>query len=259
MAEYAPHYNLFKIINRIGSFNKFIWWVILASSIIPIVLKDYLNTDGLLNIINILNIIGISLFFILEIICDLILIPHADNKRRDDFIDNSFGSSFSTSSSIAYYDNDEVNKGLYKAAVNLFENVFFSYSLVKATTITKIFFPSIIVVVMAIFSYYGLKEVPYALSVLQALFSANILGLLIKHLIMLNRLSTIQDYWISLFQHEDMKLNTVRYQSYIYRYWLQYEALQSKINSDISERLYIRLNPILSQEWHEIKKKYNIN
>ncbi len=259
MAEYAPQYNLFRTLNRLASVSQFIFWTILVFSIVPVVFKEFYETQNLINIINIFNIIGISLFFVLEVISDYILMPQADSKRRDDFIDNSFGSVFSPNNSVGYYDNDEVNKGLYKAAVNLFENCFFTYSLVKVTTIKKIVTPAIMLLFMIVFAYYGFKEVPFALSVLQALFSANILGLLIKHLILLNRLTTIQDSWIALFQHDDIKSNTYKYQTFVYRYWLQYEALHSKINAGIQEKIYEEHNPSLTNEWNKMKLKYNIS
>jgi hypothetical protein len=259
MVEFAPQYNLFRTIIRLASVSQFIFWTVLVFSIVPLVFKEFCETQNLINLINIFNIIGISLFFVLEVIGDYILIPQADSKRRDDFIDNSFGSIFSPNNSVGYYDNDEINKGLYKAAVNLFENCFFTYSLVKVTATKKIISPAIMLLFMTVFAYYGFKEVPFALSVLQAVFSANTLGLLIKHLILLNRLTTIQDSWIALFQHEDLKSNTHKYQTSVYRYWLQYEALQSKINAGIPEKIYDKHNPSLTEEWKKMKWKYNIS
>jgi len=258
MAEYTPQYNLFKTINRLASISQFVFWTILGFSVITVVFKDFFEKLDLLNIINILNIIGICLFFILEIISDYILIPQADSKRRDDFIDNSFGSGFSTNNSVGYFDNDEVTQGLYKASVNLFQNCFFTYSLVKVTTINKIVLPSIMLLFMIAFAYYGFKEVPFGLSILQALFSINILGTLIKHLILLTRLATIQDSWIVLFHQVDLKTNISKYQSAIYRYWLQYEVLHSKINAGIPEKIYKKRNPSLTEEWKKMKVKYNI-
>lgn len=258
MAEYSPQYDLFKIINRLSKLGSIIFWLILIFSIFPFLFKEYCNTYNIINVMNVLNIISISLFFFIEILIDYILLPQADNKRRDDFIDNSFGSKFSTKNSIGYYDNDEVSNGLYKASVNLFQNCFFTYSLVKKITFSKITIPVIMLLLMMILAYYGIKEVPFALSVLQALFSANILGQLIKHIILLNRLSVILDNWILLFQNNDIKSNTYNYQFFIYRYWLQYETLHSKINAGITEKIFKKNNSTLTIEWENLKSKHNI-
>jgi hypothetical protein len=258
MAEFAPQTDLFKIINRLSSFGRVIFWLILIFSIAPLIFNEFCSTHKLIDVINIFNIIGIGLFFSIEILNDLIFIPQADSRRRDDFIDNSFGSKFSTKNSICYYDNDEVGKGLYKASVNLFENCFFTYSLIKITTVSKIVIPIIMLFIMTIIAFYGFREVPFALSILQALFSANILGLLIKHLILINRLSTIQDSWIQLFQNDDFKKYTFKYQAYVYRYWLQYETLHSKINAGIPDKVFSKNNPSLTMEWNNLKIKYKI-
>ena len=258
MATFAPQFDLFKIINRLSSFGQFLFWAILCFSTIPLFCKDFCDKNNLNDTINILNIIGISLFFCIELINEFILLPQADNKRRDDFIDNSFGSKFSTNNSIGYYDNDEINKGLYKASVNLFENCFFTYSLVKITTVSKIIMPTIMLLLTIVLAFYGFKQVPIALTVLQAIFSANILGLLIKHFILLNRLSSIQDTWILLFQNSDLKTDTQKYQTHIYKYWLQYETLHSKINAGIPDKTFTKNNVSLTEEWKKLKLKYNI-
>lgn len=259
MADYAPQYDLFKIINRLETIGKFVFWTILIFSIFPVIFKTYCEKENIIDTINILNIIGISLFFCIEIIIEYILIPQADNKRRDDFIDNSFGSAFATKNSIGYYDNDHISLGLYKTSVNLFENCFFTYSLVKVTTISKILIPILMLLTMIVLAFYGFKEVPFALSVLQALFSANILGTLIKHFILLNRLSQIQDTWITLFQNAEFKINPIKYQAFVFRYWLQYETLHSKINAGIPESVFKKNNQPLTSSWEQLKLKYNIS
>lgn len=258
MAEFAPHTNLFKIKNKLSSIASAIFWSILIFSLAPIIFTQFSIPDKVTDIINILNIIGISTFFLIEIVIEYLLLPQADSKRRDDFIDNSFGSKFSPKNSIGYYDNDEIGKGLYKASVNLFENCFFTFSLSKIVTISRIVLPTVMLFAMAILAYYGFKEVPFALSILQALFSANILGLLIKHLILINKLSAIQDSWVNLFQNTNFKSETYKYQTSVYRYWLQYETLHSKINAGIPDNIFNKNNDMLTQEWEELKAKYNI-
>ncbi|MCD8411253.1 hypothetical protein [Tenacibaculum finnmarkense] len=259
MAKYAPHINLFKDINKLSAIERIIFWVILGLSISSVVLNKFIVPQKVTDILNVLNIIGIGLFFTIGILVEYIFLPQADSKRRDDFIDNSFGSKFSPKNSVEYYDNDEINLGLYKASVNLFENCFFTYSLSKIVTVSKIIIPTIILIVMLIISYYGFKEVPFALSTLQTLFSANILGVLIKHIILINKLSTIQDSWIQLFQNKDYKINTFKYQASIYRYWLQYETLHSKISAGIPDSVFQKNNESLTLEWERIKSQYNIS
>lgn len=136
MAQFAPHYATFTTINRIRAFSNFLFWAIFVLSLLDLVLphdKPELLSTKIFEIGQIVNIIFLISFFFSEGIVDLILVPISDNKRRDDFLDNSIGSNLSLRQSVAYYDNDEVTQGLYKVAVNLFENCFFTHSLTKKT------------------------------------------------------------------------------------------------------------------------------
>lgn len=100
MAQFAPQYNLFTIIDRIRTGITIIFWLIFILSVAPAVVKMLDVKIDLEDLINTVNIIAISSFFVLEIIVEYILIPQADSKRRDDFIDNAFGSTFSTNPSV---------------------------------------------------------------------------------------------------------------------------------------------------------------
>ncbi|MCF2490761.1 hypothetical protein [Dyadobacter sp. CY347] len=258
MAVFSPHTDIYKIKIILDNINKVVFWLTLLLSILPLAFQNSYQLCGSTDLINIFNIIGIILFFVIEIVNEYILLPLADDKRRDDFIDNSFGSKFSIKNSIDYYDNQEVAKGIYKAAVNQFENCFFTYSLVKIAFIWKIIIPTLMLVLMSILAYYGFSQVPFALTILQSFFSANIIGNLVKHLILMNRLSSIQDSWLQLFQNVNLNEEVSTYQPHILRYWLQYETLHSKINADISPGLFKKNNAKLTKDWSDLKIKYNI-
>lgn len=258
MAEFSPHTDLYNVKSKLESISKFIFWLTLFLSIFPIVFEEFCRIHKVVDLLNIINIIGIALFFIIETLNEYILLPLADNKRRDDFIDNAFGSKFSIKNSIDYYDNEEIEKGIYKVAVNQFENCFFTYSLIKISTVPKIVVPTIMLFSMSIIAYYGFSEVPFALTILQAFFSVNILGNLIKHLILMNRLATIQDSWLELFHNINLKDEIINFQPQVYRYWLQYETLNSKINANISNQTFTNSNSKLTEEWNSLKIKYQI-
>jgi len=259
MAKFAPQYNPHKVTAQIRAVIGLVFWLVFILSLLPFLVSRIENNHLVKEILGIINIISILLFFTLEIVVEFILFPQSEQKRRDDFIDNSFGSKFSPANSIEYYDNEEIGHGLYKAATNLFENTFFTYSLVKEQTLRKIVFPSIVLIAVFVFAYFGFSKTPISVTILQLLFSANVLGNLIKHLILLNKVSAIQDNWVSLFQDQNFKSNPTKFQANIYRYWLQYETMLSRIQPDISTKLFNKKNESLTQEWNKIKSKYQIN
>ena len=257
MAKFAPQYNPHKLTFQIRIVLGIVFWGIFVLAALP-TLFDCFTRDPFKGPLDVINIACLLLFFALEIIVEYLLYPQAEQKRKDDFIDNSFGSKFSPANSIEYYDNEELQSGLYRAAANLFQNVFFTYNLVKESTIQRIVIPTTVTITIFVFAYYGFKTTPVSITILQILFSSYVLGNLIKHLLLLNRLNVIQDNWIELFQIPDFKTLPNKYQASIYRCWLQYETLLSRIQPDIPERVFKRKNGFLTEEWKKIKSKYQI-
>ena len=264
MAKFAPQANLYKTISVLRTSSTWLFWMVFALSVSLTLLllpntgaSSYFNVQAIKEFLEMTNVIAILLFFTLDVVISYVLFPEAENKRRDDFLDNSLGSKFSTNSSVDYYDNEEISTGLRKAAINQFENCFFTYSLLKALTFRKVIIPSVVFLAVWVFAYYGFKNVSMALSFLQVFFSVNVLGGLIKHLI-LSRVSVIYDSWITLFQDENFKNDPAKYQAHILRYWLRYETLHSTIPTDVPQLFFDKMNPILTNEWNAIKVKYQI-
>lgn len=258
MAQFTPQFSLYKTIGIIKTFGKAMFWVIFALSFCPILANKIVELKQLEDVVNIANIVLIILFFIQEIVVESILIPMAESRRRNDFMDNSFGSRYSPNNSVGYFDNDSVVHGKYKAAVNLFQNCFFTYSLLKIATPGRAIVPGLVFVVVAILACLGFNKVPFALSVLQILFSTNVLGSLIKHFVLLIQIGYIQENWISLFQRADFIPTNTSYENDILRNWLQYETLISRLPADISDRIFNKHNANLTTEWLQIKSTYRI-
>lgn len=258
MADFTPHNNLFNKINTLTKISNFLFWLIFLLTIFPLLVKSFYDITEYIDLLIIINIISICFLFTLDIIIEFVLLPLANNRRIDDFLDNSLGSNFSQKNSINYYDNDKIKIGLYKVAVNLFENCFFTKALLCKSYINKIIIPILFIIVLIISTYTGFKNNPLGLTILQTLLSINILGNLIKYSILVIKLNTIEDNLNSLFQNKNFKTNLIEYESYIYRYWLKYETLISKINPDISTKTFAKSNTILTKEWEDIKIKHNI-
>lgn len=258
MAKYSPPEIVYKIINKIEAWSSFLFWIVFMLSMTSSIVPDWSEYSMVKETIDLINILSILAYFVLEVIADFILVPDAEQKRRDDFIDNSFGTKYLLANSVDYYDNEEVPKGLYKAAVNLFENIFFTSFLIKKLTVRKIVLPALVLSSISVFAFYGFSNVPIALTVLQVFFSTQILGTLIKHLILLSQLESVLNMTIALFKHPDLNIKMSDYGADFYRIWLRYEMLINRMHPGIPDKIFKQHNAKLMEEWKNIKLRFSI-
>ncbi|MDH7462595.1 hypothetical protein QEG73_14960 [Chitinophagaceae bacterium 26-R-25] len=254
MARFSPHAANYKTIGRLRNILKIIFWSILLLSVIPVYIKNSKN------ICNYLSIIAIILFFALDIIIDYVVVPYAERKRRDDFIDNSFGARNSIQQSDGYFDNDDINTGFYKAAVNLFENSFFTSSLLNRILIRKLILLLVVFLVFITLCFYGLRDNDIALIALQAIFSASIVGDFIKYLILRFKVEQIFTQWKKIFdQTGDLAQSPEKHIPLICQLWLEYESTISRILVEIPQKVFDENNTTLTTNWNKIRSLYSIS
>jgi len=258
MATSSPHHDPHKTAGTVQTVSGVLFWIVFILSLATGIFSDWNEYVVIKQTVDLINIISILVFFALEVITEYVLVPGAEQKRRDDFIDNSFGTKSLISNSVNYYDNEEIRQGLYKAAVNLFENIFYTSFLVKTLTVRKIVLPAIALSSVWVFAFYGFNNVPIALTVLQVFFSTQILGDLIKHLILRSQLDHLQNSMIALFKHSDFREKIYDHQTDLYRSWLRYEALLSRIQPGVPDGVFNQHNDKLLVEWKNLKTKFSI-
>lgn len=263
MALFAPQYNDHKLVTALKSISSYLFWTIAIFSIVPVLLpllpqsgENTLSTY--INILNITNIVCLVSYFALDIIVEYLLFPSAEDTRKADFIDNSWGTKNLVRNSEKYYDNEEIMHGIYKMAVNLFENSYFSYNVSRAMTNRKVVVSVIFGVAIFIIAYYGFGNVPIAVPLLQVVFSTVVLGDLVKHLIYTRRVKNSFEKWQNLFQYPEFKTDPDRFRADVYKNWLYYESTLARAQISLSESLFNAMNQRLTAEWEQLKSKYNI-
>src|SRR5205085_2889873 len=111
----------FDSIGKLGWVKKYSFYVILLLSVVT---STYFATyitipPEILDILKMIYVFIIILYFVISTIIDNILVPNAYKTTRYDFYDNSFGTKFIyDKNSIDYYTNDEIPQGFYRMAVN---------------------------------------------------------------------------------------------------------------------------------------------
>lgn len=256
MAKYAPQYDTFQIVLKLDHINKFIVWAVFTLSLLPYFFKQ-IGWDGSNSVIAVqtieyVNIILLIIGFILNAIKDYHLFPLAESKRRKDLIDNAFSTKYSLKNSEEYYTNEEVNPGINKLGVNLFQNLFFTVTVTKGMRAKVIVKSSLFLVVFILMAIYGFKNSPLALPILQILFSAFVLGDLIKLLLFIHRneiiLENIQQYFSEAQNNEATVLKS----------FVEYETNLSWASILLDGKVFNKINDQTEKEWQLIKEKYQI-
>ncbi|MDO5971021.1 hypothetical protein Q4Q35_14530 [Flavivirga aquimarina] len=256
MTGYTPYKGSFE---QAKSMSKYASTILLISTgilITAFALKTF--NSSLTNFSDVLT--NINCFFIISYAVLSFLSEtffyQASIQRREDFIDNSFNTSIAESRSVDYYTNGNIATGIYKMAVNGFENSLFTYNIGKRMTL-KIWLKNLIfallILVSAIFGFNNAFTL-----LIQLTLPILLLQQSIKHTLFVYRINRVFENYRRLFNdlksHEDSKhkrpeiiLNVLDYET-----TLTYGAIL------LDSKLYEKLNLELSAIWLELKREYNI-
>ncbi|SCJ44619.1 Uncharacterised protein [uncultured Clostridium sp.] len=262
MSVQAPQDSYFKKSNRWDLFRKVVFRVSLVISVtLTFLSTKYEKLD--LNIINNgVLILSLILLFIAENQEDGNR-SEGDRVRRRELIGNSFKKPYNDDSSIEYYNNDEIDSGLYKLITNLFESCFWSLEVSSRMKDKELIKSLIIGGVLILIAIYGLGNSLIAIPILQLFLSKDIIA---RYLTINNynkEVSNIFDEVKSLFrEHSDVSTNK---EHIIIDILLRYECniagskitLRSKIFSS-KKKKYIQEHKELEEKWNKIKREYNI-
>lgn len=262
MYKSAPQASLFDLIRQIQKTQRIVFYIVLFLSLISALLaiKVFSIPEEYNNLKNIVFTCLTILLFILTGLIDFYLLPGAERKTRCDFFDNAFGSKFiSSKNSEEYYTNDELEKGIYKMAVNLFESILFTLTISKKMIIRRAISSAFLFTIVLVLVFYGLKDTySYFILFLQALLSTYFIGGFTKLIFFVIRNNSYFEELKLLFSNEDFKANVKRYEAHIIRLYSDYESNKGWGNIILSNKIYEKVNPILIKEWEEMKMRYNI-
>jgi hypothetical protein len=139
MTKYVPFKTTYERVNQI---EKVAFWCSLIAAI-------FIFSNWLINLYNFSNIeyyninfeivkeslkvasyVFVTFFLLFELI-GRILFSEAERIKREDLVDNSFGTKFSDEKSQNYYNNDKVEYGILKFALNTYESAFHTQQVLK--------------------------------------------------------------------------------------------------------------------------------
>lgn len=184
----------------------------------------------------------------------------AENIRRRGYFDNSFNTRFNEKSIQGYYDSDEVSYGMYKMAVNLFENVMYSKEIARRMKTKVCIVNAVLFSIILVCASYGIARVSFAIPLIQLFLSKEFILNWYDINKYCMRMEEVYEKMKILFDKKlcnnsaSIKANTAE----VIKLYMDYEVniVDSKILLDT--RIFNRLNESLMKEWEEIKDRYQI-
>jgi len=253
MTRIVPHQQIF---SRAKVFDKWANNFIYLSSALSIALI-FLHTphDKLIAALNALNCVFLTVIVFFDILFNYIFFE-AGKAKRLDFIDNSMGTDFSGAKSQGYFSNENVAAGIYKMAVNCFENSFFSTQ-ISGKIITAAWVKFVIVLIIFVFSA-ALGEQ----KIVNLLFQLSLPILLFQQALKITlfylRVSSCYQSFLQLFNDFKQRGNNTGQDPEILKIVLDYQTTLTWGAVPLSDKLFNKYNPTLSRKWNELKATYHI-
>lgn len=245
-AEFRSTFDKVKTYDKI---SQILMWISAALMVAEIISEKQQYTT-ITYIMVVINCFSLVIFQIISFHKELLQFK-AEQQKRMDLYDNSFGTKLSESRSEGYYSNDEVFSGYMKLAVNNFESVFFTYRIMKADLRNSIVRAISVVLLFVCVSLLGLQNI-YILMI-QITLPITIVVDSIRFAVTYCRISEIYKDYRNLFEKKD----GIR-EADIINQLLNYTATLTAGSVLLNDRTYNRLNESLSKEWVDIKTKFEI-
>lgn len=250
---YEADYNL---LNKCRTFaTKGLIAIGVCSIVIPLV-NEYFSFNIIRNILDFIYFMLIVVYYVLDTYTETFLYPATARKRRKGFIDNSLGSKFLDKKVEGYYTNDVLDYGPYKMLINCWENCYFTLNIAKGM-LPKVLFKNILLTTgFFTIAYFGIKDNLVAIPILQILLSTLFITELIHHLNFIAKLNQLYERFRDTIT-KSMSYNQMLQEAVLL--FLDYETTLAYNKAPLSDEVYEKLNEKLTEEWEEIKVRYDIS
>lgn len=249
----SPQKDYFKIAGTYTNIYTKLFWLVFIFTVLFTFLKFN-------NIVDCISVFALIMLLVLEYITNYYIFK-AEETRRRDYFDNSFGTHYGHESSENYYDTGEINYGLYKMIVNTFESALFSMEISKRMEYNILKKNLVLFILIIVLAIYGFSQTSFAIPILQIFLSKSFIVELINIHKYNARVEKIFCDLNKLFTYglkntpESVEKNITE----IIKLYVDYESNISDLKIMLDSKIYSSINSELTEKWNLMKKTYNMN
>ena len=212
--------------------------------------KQYDDLKELAKVISYVSMVG---YLIISLITK-ILFHNVEKRKRNDLIDNSFGTKYSDENTIGYYNNDETENGIKKLALNSYESSFHTES-----TLKLMLYKNLIILIalsipflLSIFSKNGsdIIRLLFEISIPLTLFSEFIVMLIYY----LNVSEINERFKIELTNIGKENINEIDIPKLLIPI-MEYYSIKAWANANLDSKIFNKNNEKISEKWKVRKSK----
>lgn len=214
---------------------------------------QYNDIKELAKVISYVSMVG---YLIINVISK-ILFHNVEKRKRNDLIDNSFGTKYSDENTVGYYNNDETENGIKKLALNSYESSFHTENTLKLMLYKNlvILIAFSIPFLLSIFSKNGsdIVRLLFEISIPLTLFSEFVIMLIYY----LNVSEINERFKIELTNIGDLNINEKDIPKLLIPV-MEYYSIKAWANTNLDSKIFNKNNEKISEKWRKRKAKLKL-
>jgi len=239
------HY--FKSLRAVDDLSGWLFYIAAALSFTAL-LVDKEHSHRVYDLVQVLFVLAVIAVFVIGLVIRLYLTPRAEDMRRKDLISKTYGVLLTHKETIGYYNNDQTTTKFLGFSV--MENSFFS----KEILLEMAKFERLKVGAYALFFIIVVlnrnTDLAVASTAAVAVFSEQVFSRWLRLEWLCSRCETTYSNLYNLFQSSP---TSPMLQAKVLEAVIFYETSKSNGGITLSEKIFLKLNQKLSEEWESIK------
>lgn len=260
MTRHVPFDSKYDIIKKL---EKGAFYLLMLSAFLILanwILKKFFNPDfnndieNIKDLIKIVSYVSMIGYLIIKLIAK-ILFHNVEKLKRNDLIDNAFGTSYSEDNTTGYYNNDETEYGIKRLALNSYESSFHTEN-----TLKLMLYKNLIVLVVLSIPFFISIFSKGGSDIVRMLFEISIPLILISEFLILLVYFLNVSHINERFKIEFTNLkNEEILESEIPKLLIpvmEYYSIKAWANINLDSKIFTENNENISKKWEERKKKF---